>query len=321
MRLSSGGGFGLVSVRGVGGVAGVRGVGGVAGGVCERGSGLGAGLGSGHVCGLGVGLGSGYVCEPGSGLGSGYVSRRVSVSAGAVSGRTRGRISAQGFARTLAAAALAALLVACGGGQGAGESASAHAGAGAGAGAGGGGGGSAGSASPPPAAAQSPAVTGGKTPHPLARSVPVGLRIPAIGVDTPVMGLGLEPDGTVQVPPVKAHDRAGWYRHSPTPGQVGPSVILGHVTVGVHGDGVFRHLARLHRGDRITARLENGSEATFTVTAVRTVAKAHFPTDAVYGDVNRPELRLITCGGPRIGDGYADNVIVFAALTSTTPPR
>ncbi|MBX7547646.1 class F sortase [Streptomyces sp. NPDC004232] len=155
-------------------------------------------------------------------------------------------------------------------------------------------------------------------PHPLGRSVPVRLRIPGIGVDTPVMRLGLAQDGSVQVPPITAHDPAGWYQHSPTPGQTGPSVILGHVTVGAHGDGVFRHLDRLRRGDGITVRLENGRSAGFTVTSVRTVAKADFPTKAVYGDVDRPELRLITCGGPRTGNGYLDNVIVFAALSTTS---
>ncbi|MER7894674.1 class F sortase [Streptomyces sp. NPDC096046] len=156
--------------------------------------------------------------------------------------------------------------------------------------------------------------------RPLARSVPVRLLIPAIGVDTPVIRLGLAADGTVRVPPVTAHDRAGWYRHSPTPGRTGPSVLLGHVTVGPYGDGVFRHLARLHRGDRIVARLENGTAAEFAVTAVRTIPKTDFPADDVYGNVNRPELRLITCGGARTGDGYADNVIVFAALSGSEPP-
>ncbi|MEV6194234.1 class F sortase [Streptomyces sp. NPDC051920] len=158
-----------------------------------------------------------------------------------------------------------------------------------------------------------------KPPRAMARSVPVGLRIPAIGVDTPLTRLGLAPDGSAQVPPVTAHDRAGWYRYSPTPGRPGPSVILGHVTVGPYGDGVFRHLARLRRGDRIVVRLENGRSAGFTVDEVRTVAKADFPSEAVYGDVDRPELRLITCGGPRSAGGYRDNVIVFAALTSASP--
>ncbi|MFJ2015904.1 MULTISPECIES: class F sortase [Streptomyces] len=162
-----------------------------------------------------------------------------------------------------------------------------------------------------------PETTG--TPRPLGRSVPVRLRIPAIGVDTPLLSLGLEPDGTVQVPPITAHDRAGWYRFSPTPGQIGPSVVLGHVTVGSYGDGVFRRLDRLRTGETIVARLENGTEAQFTVTSTRTVAKAHFPTDDVYGNVNRPELRLITCGGPHDGDGYRDNVIVFAALSAAVP--
>ncbi|MER5400529.1 class F sortase [Streptomyces sp. NPDC002599] len=170
-----------------------------------------------------------------------------------------------------------------------------------------------------PGGASTAAEPAAKPARALGRSVPVGLRIPAIGVDTPLIRLGLAPDGSVQVPPITAHDRAGWYRHSPTPGQKGPSVILGHVTVGSYGDGVFRHLARLRHGDRIVVRLENGGSAGFTVGDVRTVAKADFPADAVYGDVDRPELRLITCGGPRSGSGYRDNVIVFAALTSASP--
>ncbi|MCX5268004.1 class F sortase [Streptomyces sp. NBC_00199] len=163
-------------------------------------------------------------------------------------------------------------------------------------------------------ASSAPSVSAGRAVRPLARSAPVGLRIEAIGVDTPVMRLGLAADGSVQVPPVEEHDRAGWYEHSPTPGQTGPSVILGHVTVGRYGDGVFRRLGRLHAGDRIAARLENGTTAEFAVTEVRTVDKSHFPTQDVYGNVDRPELRLITCGGPRSGDGYRDNVIVFAVL-------
>jgi len=48
------------------------------------------------------------------------------------------------------------------------------------------------------------------------------------------------------------------------------------------------------------------------------VAKSHFPTSQVYGNVDRPELRLITCGGTRVSDGggYPDNVIVYASLVS-----
>ena len=130
--------------------------------------------------------------------------------------------------------------------------------------------------------------------------------------------LGLAADGSVQVPPIEADAPAGWYQDSPTPGQVGPSVILAHVTVGQFGNGVFLHLSRLRPGDRVVARLQDGASAAFTVYRVQTVAKAEFPSGAVYGNVNRPELRLITCGGPKdsTGHGYLDNVVVYAALTA-----
>ncbi|WP_435177508.1 class F sortase [Actinacidiphila sp. bgisy145] len=198
--------------------------------------------------------------------------------------------------RAFTAAATAALVAGCGGHR-AGRAAATVRPAG-----------SSGSATAPPPTA--------KSVRALRRSVPVRLQVPAIGVDTPLMQLGLAADGTVQVPPIAPHDRAGWYRNSPTPGQTGPSVILAHVTLGAYGDGVFRHLAQLRPGDGVVARRADGTAPRFTVTSVRTVAKSKFPTDAVYGDVDRPELRLITCGGPRSGTGYLDNVIVFAELAS-----
>jgi LPXTG-site transpeptidase (sortase) family protein len=152
----------------------------------------------------------------------------------------------------------------------------------------------------------------------MARSVPRRLRVPAIGVDTAVMSLGLAADGGVRVPPIAAHSPAGWYDGSPTPGQTGPAVILGHVTVGAYGDGVFAHLDRLRPGDRVTVVRQDGSTAVFSVDSVQTVAKSRFPTSAVYGNVDHPALRLITCGGARIsgGGGYPDNVIVYASLVS-----
>lgn len=210
--------------------------------------------------------------------------------------------------RAFTAAALASVLAACGGPGGDPTAKQDRAG------------GRPSADSPDSTASSAGKAKGERAAEPSARSVPARLLIPAIGVDTPVMELGLAPDGTMQVPPITKDDRAGWYRHSPTPGMLGPSVIVGHVTVGSYGDGVFRDLGRLRRGDRITARLENGTAAVFAVDAVRKVAKADFPADDVYGDVDRPELRLITCGGQRTGDGYLDNLIVFATLSSADSP-
>jgi LPXTG-site transpeptidase (sortase) family protein len=150
---------------------------------------------------------------------------------------------------------------------------------------------------------------------------PARLRIPAIGVDSSVMALGLATDGTVQVPPIAAHAPAGWYDGSPVPGRTGPSVILGHVTVGRYGDGVFRRLAELRAGDRVEVRLTDRQVAVFAVDSVRTVAKSRFPAEDVYGNVDRPALRLITCGGRRVAGsgGYPDNVLVFASLVGKQP--
>lgn len=175
---------------------------------------------------------------------------------------------------------------------------------------------SAASSAPPgtPAAAPPAAVRA------MSRSRPERLRIPLIGVDTAVMSLGLLADGEVAVPPIAAHAPAGWYDGSPTPGQTGPSVILGHVTVGRYGDGVFKRLPRLRAGDRVSVTRTDGSVATFAVDSVETVAKTRFPTQRVYGNVDHPALRLITCGGTRIGaaGGYSDNVIVYASLVAAS---
>lgn len=142
-------------------------------------------------------------------------------------------------------------------------------------------------------------------------AAPVRLRIPALRVDSKVIGLGLQPDGSVQVPP--RTDVAGWYAGGPRPGQPGPAVILGHVD-SKDGPGVFIGLHAVRPGAEIRIDRADGSSVTFTVTKVQKVAKTRFPTDLVYAPTLDPTLRLVTCGGsfdPAKGS-YRDNVIAFA---------
>jgi hypothetical protein len=143
---------------------------------------------------------------------------------------------------------------------------------------------------------------------------PVALTIPAIGVRTKLVDLGLNSNGTLQVPASTAV--AGWYSGSPRPGAVGAAVIAGHVDSRA-GLGVFFWLHALRPGDLVYVSRSDGTMAVFTVTSVRTYAKDQFPTAAVYGPVPDTELRLITCGGTfdRILDSYLSNVVVFARLT------
>jgi hypothetical protein len=149
--------------------------------------------------------------------------------------------------------------------------------------------------------------------EPLSASAPVSVSISALDVRSDVVLLGLEDDGAMEVP--QGAHLAGWYEESPTPGELGPSVLAGHVDW-ADEDGVFHDLEALEIGNEIAVLREDGSVATFRVDRVDTYAKADFPTDAVYGDIDHAGLRLITCGGyfdEDTGD-YEDNVVVFAEL-------
>lgn len=151
----------------------------------------------------------------------------------------------------------------------------------------------------------------------LKRSVPVRIRIPAIGVNAPVTQVGLNADGTVQVPPLSAHNLTGWYKYGVTPGQRGASVILGHVD-SVTGLSVFFKLKDLRKGEKIYVTLADGQVATFVIDGLQKAAKTTFPTSAVYGKLKYPGLRLVTCGGdfdPATGH-YLDNIIVYAHLAA-----
>jgi len=151
-------------------------------------------------------------------------------------------------------------------------------------------------------------------------SEPLALSVPAIGVDSPLVQLGRNADGTVEVPSLDDPDaRPGWFRDSPTPGALGPAIILGHVDSRRYGPGVFYRLGDLRPGDGVTVTRADGTVATFTVDAVRQVAKTDFPTLEVYGNLDHAGLRLITCGGEFDPDArsYESNVIVFASLAGT----
>jgi Sortase domain len=153
---------------------------------------------------------------------------------------------------------------------------------------------------------------------PMARSAPVRVQIPAIGVDSTLMQLGLRADGSLQVPP--SGFPAGWYTGAPTPGELGPAILAGHVDWGGQ-PGVFYHLRDLQPDAQVTVTRQDGSAAVFRVTQVKEYPKDKFPTNVVYGDLDHPGLRLITCGGSfdRQTRNYDDNIVAFADLLTTRP--
>lgn len=149
-------------------------------------------------------------------------------------------------------------------------------------------------------------------------SEPVRLDVPSIEVHSDLSTVGVNPDGTIEVPaPGPLYDLPAWYRYSPSPGELGPAVIEGHLD-SPDGPSIFFRLGELRAGDEVAVTRADGSTAVFRVTSVRRYAKDAFPTAEVYGNTPHPGLRLITCGGgidPATGH-YADNVVVYASLAS-----
>ena len=157
----------------------------------------------------------------------------------------------------------------------------------------------------------------------LPRSLPVAVDIPAIGVDAKLLHLGLNSDGTIQVPSLETSSgEAAWYKYSATPGQIGSSVIEGHVD-SYQGAAVFFRLGALRPGDTVNVTLADGTMAIFRVTGVREYAKSRFPAKAIYGATDFAALRLITCGGAfdYATGHYLSSTVVFASLTSSRPAR
>jgi hypothetical protein len=150
------------------------------------------------------------------------------------------------------------------------------------------------------------------------RSTPVELRIPAIALSVSLSTLGLNANGTVQVP--TDIQQPGWYRLGPSPGQEGSAVILGHVD-SYQGPAVFFKLRSLVAGDMVDVTLADGITAQFKVTSVAMYLKTSFPAQAVYASKGFSALQLVTCAGTfdTQAGHYLSNIVVYTSLVALTP--
>jgi LPXTG-site transpeptidase (sortase) family protein len=164
-----------------------------------------------------------------------------------------------------------------------------------------------------------PVVTGGPVTAiaPLPAAQPTEIRIDAINASSSLVALGLNKDRTIAIPPVSEPGQASWYKFGPTPGAIGPAVILGHIN-GNGKQGIFARLNQLKPGDQVKVTRADNKTAVFTVTKLQQVPKAQFPTQEIYGDTPDAQLRLISCTGvfDKSKRSYQDNIVVFATLTS-----
>lgn len=147
-----------------------------------------------------------------------------------------------------------------------------------------------------------------------ARSAPSRIVIPKIALDTTfVAPLGLNYDKTVMVP--ENYTEVGWYNGGATPGEVGSSVILGHVD-SFEGPAVFYKIGKLEAGDEVSITREDGTTASFEVESLERYARKDFPTQLVYGKTDQALLRLVTCSGTfnKGKQEYSHNLVVYARL-------
>ena len=138
---------------------------------------------------------------------------------------------------------------------------------------------------------------------------PLRVRIPAIGVTARLVPLGVNADGTLEVP---RFEEAGWYTGGSRPGDAGPAVIAAHVD-STSGPAVFYRLKELSPGDVVHVDYGGGT-VTFSVRESARFPKSQFPTEQVYGATDAPELRLVTCDGSfdRSTRSYTSNLVVWA---------
>lgn len=168
----------------------------------------------------------------------------------------------------------------------------------------------------PPVSHVSKVLTAPKPAKSMPRSAPVRLIIPKIAIDTNLTQVGLNSKGVMEMP--WDIEKAAWYKYSPTPGQIGPSIIVGHLDGANYAKltGIFWKLRNLAPGDQIKVYRADGSLAKFKVITVKNVSQKNFPTQEIYGNIRYAGLRVITCGGKfdSATGHYEQNTVVFAAL-------
>jgi hypothetical protein len=155
--------------------------------------------------------------------------------------------------------------------------------------------------------------------------VPTAIRIPSIGVHaTSMIAVGLvtprdatqtQPAGSIATPPLAHPQEIAWYRGSPTPGDIGPAVVLSHRD----GDGQYGGFAKLDDvqvGDEVDIDRSDHRTAVFRVTDTQLYPKTDMASADIYSDLTYPGLRLITCSGPldRAAHNYLGQRVVYAAL-------
>ena len=154
------------------------------------------------------------------------------------------------------------------------------------------------------------------TPEPAPASTPIRVQIPALGVDSAIIPVGVDDNGQLEIP--EDVQTVGWYRFGRAPGATrGSAVLTGHVDDHLQGAGALADLGSLQPGDTLTVTDATGTSRTFSVLSREGWHKGEVPLDRLFDRGGDPRLVLITCGGSFNTStlGYDDNIAVTAVPT------
>jgi hypothetical protein len=149
---------------------------------------------------------------------------------------------------------------------------------------------------------------------------PSRLQLPTLGIDSPVIPIGVTGSGELEIP--EDVDDIGWYRYGPVPGEsAGSAVLSGHVDSASQGAGPFARLGELAEGDIVTVVDDTGAAHDFTVLSREEWSKSEVPLDRIFDRSGSPRLVLITCGGDFDADAghYEDNIAITAVPAPASP--
>ncbi len=140
------------------------------------------------------------------------------------------------------------------------------------------------------------------------------LTIPTIKVDAKIVDLGINAKGNMAAP--RKFSDVGWYKYGTFPGEVGSSVIAGHVDNGVGLAAVFANLKDLKVGDDIYVDTTESKKLHFVVTGSKIYAFDSAPKE-VFNDKSGRILNLITCSGTFMSElrTHSKRLVVSAVLS------
>lgn len=142
-----------------------------------------------------------------------------------------------------------------------------------------------------------------------AADVPTRISINSIGVNKPLVSLGLK-NGKID----PSQGVVQWYNAYPSPGKAGNAIIAAHVTYNGTPD-AFVDLHKVKLGDTVKIAYNGAAEKTFKITKKEAVDKTTLrKRQDVWGDSSTPHLVLITCDADSklVGQHHVDNYVVWA---------